>query len=328
MEASEFFTAWENGVDTFEISSSGSTGKPKIISLDRKWMLWSAEQSGKVIRHTKDDVLLCCLPLNKVGGLMVLVRSKVWHLDVEVMSPVANPLLNESKATIASFTPYQLEHILSEEKSRNRLKSFKEVLIGGAEIPLNLMSKISDFDATTTFRHSYGMSETYSHIALRTLKGKDASQGFKTFEDVRIEQDADGSAIIYAPFSREGLKTKDRIEWFEDGSFILKGRNDFIINTGGVKINAEELELIIERQLKPSAKFIISSRPDSKLGQSIVLVTENKSVFENEDWAFIKAEIPYGAPKSIIELEELPRNEGDKIDRLKIRDMIEGKEEN
>ncbi|MCC6817663.1 MAG: AMP-binding protein [Bacteroidia bacterium] len=322
MEASDFIKAWEDGVTEFTISSSGSTGPPKPFVLQRQWMEWSALQSGKIIQYQADDILLCCLPLNKVGGLMVLVRAQMWKLKVEVITASSNPLLHDTKANIVSLTPYQLSHIFSNTDSYNRLKQFKEVLIGGSAVSSELLNKIEQFEGSTIFRHSYGMSETYSHIAIRTLNGPKTDKGFVTFPEVQVIQSDDETAIVIAPFCLEGLKTSDRITFLDDGSFKVIGRNDFIINTGGVKINAEEIEKLIDATLKPRSRFAISSLNDEELGEKIVLVTEDANAFEGQDWNFIKSVSPYAAPKTIIQLDTLPMNQGDKMDRIKIRTML------
>lgn len=322
MTASEFLEAWDNGQEQFIISSSGSTGPPKPIVLQREWMIWSAINSGKIIKHNPSDTLLCCLPLDKVGGLMVLVRARVWGCQVHVLEPSSNPLLNSSKAQIVSLTPYQLSHVLSDERSHEHLKSFKEVLIGGSALNRQLEEQIERFNGQTIFRLSYGMSETYSHIAIQTLNGTEKTKGFKLMEGVRLEQDQEHCAIIYAPFCPEGLSTHDVIEFHDDGTFSIAGRKDFVINSGGVKIMAEQIEAMIDAELQPKRRFVISSISDDLLGEKVVLVCENKTEFEGVNWAFVKNKYPYGTPKMIIETAEIPVNDGGKPDRLKVKAMI------
>ena len=322
MTAEEFLDAWDKGEETFTILSSGSTGAPKPIELKREWMIWSAQASGKIIHHNSGDKLLCCLPLDKVGGLMVLVRARVWGLPVEFREPKSNPLKQASDATIVSLTPYQLKHIAATQKSANHLLNFNEVLIGGSALNPNLENEIKRLKCKTVFRLSYGMSETYSHVAIKTLNGSEKTIGFKAIEGVRIETNQDSCAVIYAPYCPEGMATNDVIEFNSDGTFNIIGRRDFIINTGGVKIQAEHIEALIDQHLKPVSPFLISSLEDDTLGEKIVLVCEDKREFENQDWQFIREQEKYGSPRSIIELKEIPFNDGGKPDRLKVKSLI------
>lgn len=320
--AEQFLKSWEKGDEHFELKSSGSTGDPKNIVLERKWMEWSAKQTAKFILPQSGDRMLCCLPLNRVGGLMMLVRSKVWNIPVDIVSPSANPLDQyNGNANILSLTPYQLHHVLNESSSL-LLNSYREVLIGGSELPLVLESKLKKLNTNTIFRQSYGMTETYSHIALRTLNGNHFSDWFKTFEEVSILKDESNCAVIYAPFATNGLITNDIIELKNEHEIKVLGRKDFTINSGGVKIQIEALERRIMELYNIEAAFVISSKKDKLLGERVVLITENLNAFKNLDWQALKSEMAFAVPREIIEIKKLPVNEGAKYDRMKIKGLL------
>jgi O-succinylbenzoic acid--CoA ligase len=257
-----------------------------------------------------------------VGGLMMLVRSEVWQIPVTIVEPSANPLLSDVPGTIISLTPYQLHHILKNDSSTERLLQFREVLIGGASINSELELAIQELGYTTIFRHSYGMSETYSHVALRTINGTEASDYYTPLPDVRVEHGLDNCAVIYTPYYPAGLQTNDIIESDINGRFKIIGRADFIINTGGVKISTELLEKLISENLKTDNPFIISSVKDTVLGEKIVLVCTNQEKFKFTDWAFLETYSAYAKPKEIIQIRDIPINKSGKIDRLKVKEMI------
>lgn len=321
-EANIFNKAWEAGKTTFIIHSSGSTGKPKPIVLERKWMEWSAMQTAMYLKPKKGEKLFCCIPVNRVGGLMVLVRSKVWGLDCIINEAIANPLLEKVDADIISITPYQLYYIINNPVSREYLKRFREILIGGAEIPIAIENQIQEFEESSIFRHSYGMTETYSHIALRTLNGKERSDVFHAFDSIEISLSTENTGIFKTPFYSEPLKTNDVLELHPNNRFKVLGRSDFIINSGGVKLMPEQIEIAINKNLNPQQRFIISSQKDAVLGEKLVLVYEGKSseIFNNLE--FLKQINPYAEPKLIIAIQDFPTNEGGKIDRLRIKEMI------
>ena len=321
-EATDFLSAWDRGETVFKIQSSGSTSEPKTIVLERKWMEWSAMQTAKFMHPQGHETLVCCLPLNKVGGLMVLVRAKVWGLKFIVEEATGNPLKEFIDADIISVTPFQIQNILSTEESRKNIERFREVLIGGAEIPEGLELQLRSIDSKCQIRQSYGMSETYSHVAVRNINGLDQSKWFAPLENIEIRKDSDGSAIIFSPFNPEGLHTNDLIELDELGRFKVLGRKDFVVNSGGVKLQIEAIEKAIHEKHPEISKFAISSIKDEKLGEKMVLVCEKKALIENYDLSFLKEINFYAVPKEIIEINSIPYNEGGKIDRMLIKRLI------
>jgi O-succinylbenzoic acid--CoA ligase len=321
-EASDFLSAWDRGETVFKIQSSGSTGEPKTIILERKWMEWSALQTAKYMHPNENETLYCCLPLNKVGGLMVLVRAKVWGINLIVKEAHGNPLNEYIDADIISVTPYQMANILENENSRQNLKRFREVLIGGAEISEGLEKELGAIDSSCQIRQSYGMSETYSHVAIRNINGNNKSKWFTPLEGIEITKDDDGSATIFTPYYMSGLATNDLIELNNNGQFQVQGRKDFVVNSGGVKLQIEQIEKAINNKYPEKLKFVISSIKDEKLGEKLVLVCEKKAQIENYDLSFLKEINLFAVPKEIIELKSIPYNEGGKIDRLLIKRLI------
>ena len=321
-EASDFLSAWDRGETEFKIQSSGSTGEPKTILLERKWMEWSAMQTAKYMHPKDNETLYCCLPLNKVGGLMVLVRAEVWGINIIVKAAQGNPLKEYVDADIISVTPFQMQNILADLDSRENLKRFREVLIGGAEIPEGLEKELEALNPNCQIRQSYGMSETYSHVAIRNINGESKSKWFTPLEGVEIKQDLDGSAIIFTPYYTDGLATNDLIELNGLGKFQVLGRKDFVVNSGGVKLQIEQIEKAIHEKYPKNLKFAISSIRDERLGEKLVLVCEKKAQIENYDLSFLKEINLFAVPKEIIEISSIPYNEGGKIDRMLIKRLI------
>lgn len=317
----EFEQFWaDNDSLEWKIKTSGSTGKQKDIVLYKKWMIWSAANTAKFLTIKSTDKILCCLPLNKVGGIMQLVRAKVWGIDIEIVEPELNPLLIDTPASISSFTPQQLYYILNNEKSRLIFKNLKQVLIGGADINPKLLSELKseEFNDMKIF-HTYGMTETYSHIAYKDIV-KDRC--FKCFDEVMVRQGGRGEAILEVPFLTDELITTDVVNCKNNREFEVLGRLDYIINSGGLKFQPEWIENMIYEGLHLKEVLVISSKKDEVLGDKIVLVVNDNSEIKIEDLIFLKKINPYILPKEIIVMESIPMNEGGKLDRLKIKSMI------
>jgi O-succinylbenzoic acid--CoA ligase len=316
-----FHVFWDDDAShEWIIKTSGSTGNQKEIILHKQWMKWSAMNTAKFLSVNTSDKILCCLPLNKVGGIMQLVRAKVWGVDIEIAEPGLNPLLKDTNATVCSFTPQQLHYILNEKESRLRFNKLKKVLIGGADINPRLLNELKseEFEDVSIF-HTYGMTETYSHIAYKEIK-KDGY--FTCFDEVNIRQGESGEAILNVPFYNQELVTTDVVNCLNSREFEVLGRLDFVINTGGLKFHPEWIESLIYKEMNLKENMAISSKKDEVLGNRIVLVHDSKINITTEDLYFLKKINPYIVPKEIICIDEIPMNEGGKVDRLKINKLI------
>ena len=119
------------------------------------------------------------------------------------------------------------------------------------------------------------MTETLSHIALRRLNGTLASEHYYPFSSVKLSLSVENTLIIDAPLvCDEILQTNDIARIYPDGSFMILGRKDNVINSGGIKIQAEEMEKLL-RSFIP-VPFVITSVPDQRLGQAVTLLLEGQ----------------------------------------------------
>ncbi|MBC7426323.1 MAG: AMP-binding protein, partial [Bacteroidia bacterium] len=233
--ANRFLKDWDNGERIFTLTTSGSTGIPKNIELKREFLEISAKATADHLHLDSRENIFCCLPVNKMGGLMMLVRAKVLGCNIEICDPVSDPmvLLDEfHKFTFVSLVPLQLYEIFKNQESINKLNRFKNVLIGGAEIDKQLELKVRQLHVTAW--HTYGMTETYSHIALRKLNGSETSDYFTPMEGVTIKRDERGCLMIKAVVTNnEFIITNDLAEINKEGNFKISGRFDLVINSGG-----------------------------------------------------------------------------------------------
>jgi O-succinylbenzoic acid--CoA ligase len=120
---------------------------------------------------------------------------------------------------------------------------------------------------------TYGMAETLSHVALRRLNGPYASSWYSPLPGVDISLNEAGCLQINAPWAvSHPVITKDMGIQQPDGRFSVIGRSDNLISTGGMKVHAETLESIFSQWVP--VPFAITSLPDIKYGERIILVSE------------------------------------------------------
>jgi O-succinylbenzoic acid--CoA ligase len=310
--AHSFFEGWHQNQTEFGLNTSGSTGQPKSFILNRGKMIWSAQKTFEAyFTKSINKYQLCCLPITKIGGLMQLVRSAVWNTPIDVVEPSSNPLLKYyGTAAITSLTPMQLAVIIEHEESKQILHQFHTVLIGGGEISKKLEHSLLEEYPDTRWIHTFGMTETYSHFAGRFLGEKH----YKVLPETDISLTSEGTLQLRNLITnREWLATNDLIEIVNLNEFIWKGRADFTINSGGVKIQLETVESEIAFETAwPINTFCCWYESDDLLGQKLILLTTQTNVPQNWNFTY-----PYYKPRKIYTTDALCFTENGKINRLK-----------
>lgn len=169
------------------------------------------------------------------------------------------------------------------------------------------------------------MTETLSHIALRRLNGSNASEWYKPFEGVTVWLNEEGYLVIDAPaVCSHPLVTNDRAEispfTTEDNTktpcFRILGRKDNVIDSGGIKIQIEE----VEQRLKPylTADFAITSCPDERFGEAVVLLSTQDNT--NEIKALCLQHLPkFWQPRFVFHVPSLPKTGTGKPARAEIK---------
>lgn len=165
------------------------------------------------------------------------------------------------------------------------------------------------------------MTETLSHIALRRLNGSDASDWYTPFDSVRVGLTAEGCLTIDAPaVCDDVLVTNDIAQLSSDGSrFRILGRKDNVIDSGGIKIQAEEVERLLRPHLP--VPFIVTSVPDPKFCEAVVLLHEPIQMSDDDIKEIcIRVLPPYWPPRYYLEIPSLPLTETGKPARKRARD--------
>lgn len=312
-----FLKDWFSESPVLKVQTSGSTGVPKEMLVEKERMIQSAVLTCSFLDLQKGDSALLCMSLNYIAGKMVVVRALVAGLDLYPIAPCGNPLENtDIPFKFAAMIPMQVFNCLQNEEEREKLAKINSLIIGGGAIDKQMERVLKSF--SNNIYSTYGMTETLSHIALRKLNGKDASDNYIPFSNVKLSLSKDNTLIIDAPLvARDRLYTNDVVTINRDGSFRILGRKDNIINSGGIKIQIEE----VEKLLKPiiNCAFAITSIPDSKFGEIIVLATEKVI-----DGGLIAEILPtYYIPKKIIRVDRIPLTETGKISRVELKRMVE-----
>lgn len=319
MSLEEFLDEWRNASSRVLVHTSGSTGKPKPMWASKEKMLNSARITCDFLGLKPGDTVLLCMSLDYIAGKMVVVRSMERKMRLISVKPSGHPLASvEEPLTFAAMVPLQVYNSLQVPEERERLMRIKHLIIGGGAIDARLAHELRSFPNNVW--STYGMTETLSHIALRRINGSKASQWYTPFASVEISQTADGCLIIDAPLVHDGrLTTNDRVEMRTDPTtgkrqFRVLGRKDNVIDSGGIKIQIEEVEAALMPFLK--APFAITKAADERFGEIVVLMTEATDMAEVEEIC-VNALPKYWRPRRYVHIDKIPMTETGKIKRVR-----------
>lgn len=275
----DFIDEW-NSCDSISARTSGSTGTPKLISLPKCQVIKSARRTNEFFGIDKNSRIHSAVSFNFIGGKMMIARSLVADCLLTYEEPARNIDVSffYHPVDLTAMVPLQMESVVNRPMSFNSVKNF---LVGGAPISDKLWQNIVSSGISAW--ESYGMTETASHIALRKIAGNPMKRPpFITLEGIEIELDSAGCLIIHD--HEVTVQTNDIAKLHPGGGFEIVGRRDGIINSGGLKIVPEELERILQRELKLSeSDFYIDSVPNEKWGSMVILVYIVKPHLFRED---------------------------------------------
>lgn len=275
-EIADFVAQWHSDSTEMLVHTSGSTGKPKPFWAQKDKMANSARMTCQFLGLAEGDTALLCMPMRYIAGKMVVVRSIVGKLRLVAIEPTGHPMQMLSEPPVfAALTPMQVFNSLSSDAERQMLMGIKHLIIGGGAIDGAMAEQLRCFGNNVW--STYGMTETLSHIAMRRLSGPDASLWYQPMDGVNVSLSARGTLVIDAPHVADGtLETNDIAEIDDRGRFRILGRTDNTINSGGIKIQAEEVERLLNPHLRKP--FIITAVPDSKFGEAMTLLTEDTDI--------------------------------------------------
>ena len=312
-----FLNEWFDASPIITVHTSGSTGVPKELVVRKDRMMQSARLTCEFLNLQAGDTALLCMNLRYIGAMMMVVRSLVAGLNLVVRPASGHPLSDvEVPLKFAAMVPLQVYNTLRVPAERKRLEHTDILIIGGGAVDDSLEAELKTIPIAAY--STYGMTETLSHIALRRLNGEAASKCYYPFPSVKLSLSAENTLIVKAPLICDDvLQTNDIACLCSDGGFTIAGRKDNVINSGGIKIQAEEME----NRLQPfiPVPFAVTAVPDPRLGQALTLLIAGKpdiKELENKLQAVLET---YYRPKHIFITELIPQTENGKIDRTGCR---------
>lgn len=309
-EEERWVKMWLENQQEFIFTTSGSSGPPKSIVFTREQIIASAQRTAELFHWFPDMHALHTLPMSFVAGRMNILRALIGKQSLWKVEPQLKYSAADFNAEISidwwTLTPAMLESFIPYAA---RLFPQSQILVGGGRVSERLKTSVMKMGQSVW--ESYGAAETLTHVAVRKLNGENVMQGFEPIQQVTFKATVQGLKISDALLNQE-VQTMDDWSQLDNGQWVMNGRMDDLINTGGVKVYPTQVEEIIDRFV--DFESFVKASPDDTLGEVITWVVPMEAVIP-ENWKLWFEQYPILQPRKIERVQELPRNRNGKWKR-------------
>jgi 2,3-dihydroxybenzoate-AMP ligase len=345
--------------------SGGTTGLPKLIARTHDDYAYNASRSAEVAGLDAGSVYLVSLPASHnfplacpgilgtllAGGRVVLLPSP---------EPArAFAAIEAEHVTHTAVVPAVAARWLDYAATRGagQLAALRVLQVGGARLADELARKVRPV-LGATLQQVFGMAEgllNYTRLddpeeVICTTQGRPLSPA----DEVRLVDELDqdvpegqpGSLLTRGPCTPRGYyraaeqnaraftgdgwyRSGDICRRTPEGNLIVEGRDKDMINRGGEKVSAEEVENLLY-QLPAVAAVAAVAMPDPEIGERVcvyVVPRPGRSVTLAEITAAMDAAgvARYKFPERLELVPELPATKVGKIDKKALRADIAGR---
>ncbi|HSK22969.1 MAG TPA: long-chain fatty acid--CoA ligase [Egicoccus sp.] len=359
-------TPLDHGVALDDIAmvmyTSGTTGEPKGVVLTHGNLAWNTFNVLIDVDVCADEVTLVSAPLFHTAALNQTFLPTFVKGATSVLVPAFDPqetlnLIAEQRVTWMFGVPAMFQALTRAPGwDHADLSSLRAVEAGGAPVPEEL---IRSFQARgLTFMQGYGMTEAAPGVLF--LRAKDSLRKVGSagtpcfFTDVDLVApdgnpvaDGDlGEIVVQGPNVMAGYWNKpdatagvlDRDGWFRSGDaairddegylYIVDRMKDMFIS-GGENVYPAEVENAIYDH-PAVAEVAVIGVPDERwgeVGRAYVVPRAGESLDHARLERFLDGRLArYKIPKSVVVVDELPRNASGKLLKKRLRAEVAAQE--
>jgi acyl-CoA synthetase (AMP-forming)/AMP-acid ligase II len=340
------------------LMTSGTTGRPKGIVHSLRSLLCRIHLNIAAIgRETMADTL-CVLPVffghgligNCLTPLVAGGRLHIWPQPELQEIPRLGAFIGEAGIGFMSSVPSFWKIAL--RVSNAPQNPLRRIHVGSAPLSSGLWQDIARWGGTDAVFNMFGMTETANWISggrLGEANGREGFVGSAWGGGIAVLSDAGdilpagrGEVIVQSPsimlgyWRRPDLAEEAFIDgWFrtgdvgeldEAGGLSLVGRIKSEINRAGIKILAEEIDMLLERHpdIVEACAFGI---PDAISGEAVaaaIVLRPHASGDLEAIKAWCRGQASHDkTPARLHVVEAIPRNDRGKIVRVEVRRTVE-----
>ena len=282
--------------------SGGTTGVPKLIPRTHNDYAYNSRAAAEVCGVTGGSVLLLALPIaHNLPLACPGLQGFLMNGGTVVLSPSTRPeavfpLIEKHRVTHIKVVPALLIRLInSPEARRFDASSLRVIQSGGQRLQPEVRLKTKALIPSCFVQENFGMSEgTLFFVRFddpEEVRLETVGRPISPDDEVRLLDDDDrevpdgevGELCVRGPytlrgyygapehnaraFTRDGFyRSGDLMRRHRSGSYMVEGRKKDLINRGGEKISAEEIEnLILSHPAVQNTACI--AMPDPELGE-------------------------------------------------------------
>ena len=335
------------------LMTSGTTGQPKGIVHTQQSLAARVALNISAIGAEPLARSLCVLPLHFGHGLIgniftVMAAGGTLHLwpqpSIQEMQSFGS-LIDEHQFTFMSSTPSYWK--IAMRLSPRPHHVMQRVHVGSATLSIENWQAIAEWTGTQRVFNMYGMTETANWIAGACLEDENISDGLvgKPWggsyalldQNNEVTREGTGEVLISTPSMMTGylgmqeateaafhgswLRTGDIGHLDADGSLTLIGRIKHEINRGGVKIPAEEIDMLLERHpaINEACAFGIADPIAGEAVAAAIVLSDEADLPEILEWCRERCRAE-AVPSKLFQLDVIPRNDRGKVVRDHVRE--------
>jgi 2,3-dihydroxybenzoate-AMP ligase len=344
--------------------SGGTTGLPKLIARTHDDYAYNALCSADVSGFDESTVYLVVLPAGHnfplacpgilgallVGGSVVMLGSPEPARAFEAIERHGVTHVALVPAVAQTWIDHQVE------RGSHQLATLRVLQVGGARLAEEVARKVRPV-LGCTLQQVFGMAEgllNYTRLddpedVIVGTQGRPISPADEVLlvggNDEPIADGTTGSLLTRGPYTPRGYyradehnlrsftvdgwyRSGDICRWHPSGNLVVEGRDKDMINRGGEKISAEEIENLV--YLIPEvAQVAAVAMPDPALGERVCLYVVPREgaevTLEQVREAMCEREVAsYKLPDRLVVVDEIPSTKVGKIDKKALRaDIVE-----
>jgi acyl-CoA synthetase (AMP-forming)/AMP-acid ligase II len=323
------------------------------VPLSQRNIMASARHIGATLALAAADRCLNIMPLFHIHGLIGAVLSSLAAGGSVFCTPGFNALkffawLDEAAPTWYSAVPTMHQTILARaERNRETIarRKLRFIRSSSASLPPPVMAELEQTFGCPVIE-SYGMTEASHQMTSNPLppqQRKPGTVGPAAGPEVAVLDEAGrpapagatGEVAIRGPNVTAGYvanpaanKTAFTDGWFRtgdqgvldaDGYLTITGRLKELINRGGEKISAREVDDLL--MTHPAvAQAVTFALPHDKLGEEVaaaIVLREGRNATERELRDFVSARLAdFKVPRKVVFLAEIPKGATGKLQRI------------
>lgn len=339
--------------------SGGTTGLPKLITRTHDDYTYNALQSAALCDLDARSVYLVALPASHnfplacPGILGILMTGGTVVMAGSPSPAKVFPLIRDEGVTITAVVPAVaarwLDHHLQHPSAD--LRTLAVLQVGGSRMPDELAARIRPV-LGATLQQVFGMAEGLINLTrlddpddvIHFTQGRpmcpDDEIAIVDENDIPVPPGTSGSLLTRGPYTPRGyyraaeqnLRAFTADGWYRSGdicslhpsgNLVVEGRDKDMINRGGEKISAEEVENF-GYQIPDVEQVAAVALPDALLGERlcVYVVPRPGTRVTLEQYVAVMTSAgvaAYKLPEALVVVDELPMTKVGKLDKKGIR---------